>query len=60
MKTLENIREFVKGINKGTFGITLVAMTEPSGMRKTNNPYVGRVKKISYTTNVALGYDYGS
>ena len=60
MKNLENIRDFVKGINKGTFGITLVAMTEPSGMRKTNNPYVGRVKKISYTTNVALGYDYGS
>ena len=60
MKNLENIREFVKGINKGTFGITLVAMTDPSGMRKTNNPYVGRVKKISYTTNVALGYDYGS
>lgn len=58
MKNLKNVSEFVKGINKGTFGITLIAMTDPSGMRKTNNPYVGRVKKISYTANVALGYDY--
>lgn len=70
MKNLKNVSEFVKGINKGTFGITLIAMTVPSDMKKgleynrstkeyrINNPYFGRVKKISYTANVALGYDY--
>lgn len=58
MKNLANVNSFIESINKGTFGIVMVAMTDPSGMRKTNNPYVGRVKKVTKTTNVALGYDY--
>lgn len=58
MKNLANVSNFIERINKGTFGIVMVAMTDPSGMRKTNNPYVGRVKKLTKTTNVALGYDY--
>ena len=59
MKNLKNVREFVGGINKGTFGITMVTATEPK-MRKTSNRFFGRVVKLTYTTNVALGYDYAS
>jgi hypothetical protein len=29
-------------------------------MRKTNNPFIGRVEKITYSTNVCFGYDYAS
>lgn len=60
MKTTSNIQsvnEFCKNINKGTFGISLVAVTTPK-MNKKNNPFFGRVKKATYITNVALGYTY--
>lgn len=60
MKTTSNIQsvnEFCKQINKGTFGISLVAVTEPK-MNKKGNPFFGRVKKATYITNVALGYTY--
>ena len=57
MKDLKNVQDFVKEINKGTFGITLVALTEPK-MNKRGNKYFGQVKKLTFTTNVALGYDY--
>lgn len=59
MKNLENVKEFTEVIGKGTFGIVMLACTEPS-MNKTNNPYYGRLRKLSYTSNVALGYDYAS
>lgn len=51
------IQEFVKNVSRGTFGITVTTVTEPK-MKKTNNPYYGRVKKLTILTNVALGYDY--
>lgn len=60
MKTTSNIQsvnEFCKNINKGTFGISLVAVTTPK-MNKKNNPFFGRVQKATYITNVALGYTY--
>lgn len=57
MKNLKNVNDFINCINKGTFGICLVSLTEPK-MNKTSNPYFGKVKKLTYTTNVALGYDY--
>ena len=52
-----SINDFVKVIGKAKFGTKMVTMTEPK-MRKTNNPYWGRVRKITYLANVALGYDY--
>lgn len=51
------ISDFANNINKGTFGIVMLTATTPK-MRKTNNPYFGRVIKVSYRTNVALGWGY--
>lgn len=59
MKNFNSVSEFVKNVSRGTFGISLITITVPK-MRKTNNPYFGRVHKASYMTNVALGYDYQS
>lgn len=53
----QSVNEFCNNINKGTFGISLVAVTEPK-MNKKGNPFFGRVKKATYITNVALGYTY--
>ena len=57
MKNFDSVEMFVENINKGTFGITMIAVTEPK-MNKKNNPYYGRVCKATYMSNVALGYDY--
>ena len=57
MAHFNSISEFINSVSRGTFGITLITITEPK-MRKTNNPYFGRVHKASHLTNVALGYDY--
>lgn len=54
---MNDIFEFVDSIHKGTFGMVFETSTEPS-MRKTNNPFWGRVRKLSHTVNCALGYDY--
>lgn len=59
MRNLKNVVEFTDAISKGTFGICLVSLTEPK-MNKKGNPYFGKVKKLTYTSNVALGYDYVS
>lgn len=56
-QNFNSVSEFTKNVSRGTFGISLITLTEPK-MRKTNNPYFGRVHKASYMTNVALGYDY--
>ena len=48
---------FLGSINKGTFGTTLIVVTEPK-MNKRNNPYFGRVHKATCLTNVAIGYSY--
>lgn len=56
-KNFNSVIEFVKNVSRGTFGISLITLTEPK-MRKTNNPYFGRVHKATYLTNVALGYNY--
>lgn len=57
--TTATIASFVETLTKGTFGIVMLTATIPT-MRKTNNPYMGRVLKVSYRTNVALGWDYKS
>jgi hypothetical protein len=57
MKTFKSVSEFCGNISKGTFGISVIALTEPK-MNKRNNPYYGRVHKATYMSNVALGYDY--
>ena len=54
---MNSIFDFVDNIHKGTFGMVLVASTEPK-MRKTNNPFYGRVRKVSKVVNSALGYSY--
>jgi hypothetical protein len=46
----------IKGIKGNTFA-TLETSTEPA-MRKTGNPYVGRVRKISKGLNVSIGAIY--
>lgn len=56
-QNFNSVSEFTKNVSRGTFGISLITLTEPK-MRKTNNPFYGRVHKASYLTNVALGYDY--
>lgn len=56
-QNFNSVSEFTKNVSRGTFGISLITLTEPK-MRKTNNPFYGRVHKASYMTNVALGYDY--
>lgn len=54
----KSLREFVCAeIQNGTFGVVINTETEPR-MRKTNNPYFGRVRKITRMTNVAIGYNY--
>ena len=57
MKTFKSVIDFCENISKGTFGISMIAVTEPK-MNKKNNPYFGRVHKATYMSNVALGYDY--
>lgn len=54
---VQSIVDFVNGLKKGVFGVVLVAHTEPK-MNKTNNPYFGRVTKVTRLTNVAIGYSY--
>lgn len=53
------MKNFINSIGKGTFGIVMVTCTIPT-MNKTGNPYYGRLKKISMTSNVAFGYDYSA
>ena len=57
MTTFNSISEFTNNVSRGTFGITLIAVTEPK-MNKRGNPFYGRVKKATYMSNVALGDDY--
>ena len=54
---MKNLREFVTSLTKGVFGVVIIAKTEPR-MRKTNNPYFGRVQKVTRLANVAIGYNY--
>lgn len=54
---MKNLESFVGAIGKGQFGIVMVSCTEPK-MNKRGNEYYGRVKKLTYTSNVAMGYDY--
>lgn len=56
---MESVTSFATSIRKGTFGIEMLAITEPK-MRKTNNPFYGRVKKATFMRNVALGVNYSN
>lgn len=57
--TTTQVTNFVKTISKGTFGNTMVALTSPT-MNKRGNPFVGRVTKVTYLSNVAIGYNYAN
>lgn len=52
-----NLSAVVKSIVRNSFGVCAITETDPT-MRKTNNPYVGRVKKVTYYTNIAVGRVY--
>ena len=54
---MEKLNVFLNGLVKGSFGIELVAVTEPR-MNKKGNPYFGRVRKQTRMTNIALGVSY--
>lgn len=54
---LTEVVNFLNGMVRNTFGVVVTTNTEPR-MNKTNNPYFGRVRKVSVITNVALGRDY--
>ena len=54
---MENIIEKVSQLKKAVFGLEITTATEPA-MRKTNNPFVGRVKKVTKYTDAVLGVDY--
>lgn len=56
-KNFSKLSAVVKAIKRNTFGVVIVVETIPT-MRKTNNPFLGRVSKVSTYTNVALGRDY--
>ena len=51
------IKDFIGSVKRGTMGVQMVTITEPK-MNKRNNPFYGRVKKVTYLSNVMLGYDY--
>ena len=55
--TIQSVADFCAVINKGTFGVQILSVTEPK-MNKKGNPFFGRVKKATYLSNVALGYNY--
>lgn len=69
---ISDIKEFCKGVKRGTFGLYAATFTEqkmnkfPNGttpaMRKSTpvNPYLGRVFNISVYQNAATGTDYYS
>jgi hypothetical protein len=57
MKNFDSVESLVKVLNKGTFGVCILAVTEFK-MNKRNNPYYGRVRKAAYRTNVMLGANY--
>lgn len=64
MTTFNNVEEIVSNLTKGTFGVTMVAVTIPTMSKRRRsgevNPFYGRVHKCTMTTNIALGYDYQS
>ena len=47
----------ISEMKRGVFGVQVVTFTEPR-MRKTNNPFLGRVRKVANYTHIALGTDY--
>lgn len=54
---MENIINQVSATKKATFGVEIITETIPA-MRKTNNPFVGRVTKITHYIDGVLGVDY--
>ena len=56
-KNFECLSSVVKSIARNTFGVCVVLETIPR-MRKTANPFIGRVTKVTRYSNVALGRDY--
>lgn len=54
---MENIINQVSATKKATFGVEIITETIPA-MRKTNNPFFGRVTKITHYIDGVLGVDY--
>ena len=49
----------ISELRKGVFGVHVTTHTEPK-MNRTNNPYYGRVRKVTDYHNIALGTDYAN
>ena len=56
---MKTMLEFVESVKKGTMGVNILVCTEPK-MNKRNNPFYGRVRKVSIRTNIRFGIDYES
>lgn len=57
MKNFDALKGVVTLIPRNQFGVCCTICTEPR-MRKTNNPFVGRVTKVTSYTNIVLGRSY--
>ena len=56
VKKYENVEEMLKGCQKGSF-FKVITLTSPS-MKKRNNPYYGKVQKITIYKGCMLGVSY--
>lgn len=57
MSKNEMIEKALRSYPKGSF-ITIIAESGLSNMRKTNNPYVGRVRKITMYKRIGIARSY--
>lgn len=53
---MKNLESFIEGLKRGSY-IQLETLTEPK-MRKTNNPYFGRVTKHTVLSGIRSGVSY--
>lgn len=55
---MKELKNFIEELKKGSY-MQVITCTEPK-MRKTNNPYIGRVEKITLYYGVRTGVDYAN
>lgn len=62
VRNFDSVENVVSNLTKGTFGITMVAVTIPRMPQKRRsgeeNRFYGKVHKCVMVTNTAIGYDY--
>lgn len=55
-RNFTNVEDAIKNLKKGSF-VRVSMLTTPT-MNKRNNPYYGRVKKLTIISGASLGVDY--